>query len=362
MLFRSVEVLLAGMDDFQHIDPESVHIIRDICYGCLSGLNEQYSTELGFILHTLGEEQGQKMLVEALKSGKDKAVSTTIKLLKKSANSDLWQEILHTIRLDSTLIHQLVFGYFTDESIQLNNERVRAELIFLRTGERPEVRLSEAEELEQLADHEKKDLKNLFQQMRSTRMDNKTKFEMEQNMKELTIFFIDIAGYTKRSNTSDISEIMVMLDDFGKIIQPIGESYKGHLIKKIGDCFMYTFNVPLDAVLASIEIQNQLAKFNEMRVESERLHTRIGLNTGKVFVKDGDVYGDPVNTASRVESKAPMDGLLINETTFEGVRDFIDYEKMEPIHVKGIDKPLQTYVVKAPKPGVLAMYKAENSM
>ena len=356
-----MEVLLANLDDFKTLDPDSIHAIKDICYGCLSEVNQQFATELGFILHVFGEEQGQKMVIEALKSGQDKVVSTAIKLLKKTSDKVLWAEILQTLKSDSVLVHQLVFGFFTDDSIELNNERVRAEIIFLKTGERPEVRLSEEEELERLADDEKKDLKNLFQQMRSTRMDNKAKFEMEQNMKELTIFFIDIAGYTKRSNTSDISEIMVMLDDFGKIIQPIGESFKGTLIKKIGDCFMYTFSSPLDAVLASIEIQKQLAKFNEMRVESERLHTRIGLNTGKVFVKDGDVYGDPVNTASRVESKAPMDGLLINETTFEGVRDFIDYEKMEPIHVKGIDKPLQTYVVKSPKPGVLAMYKSENS-
>lgn len=360
LLALDIEVLLAGLEDLQNLDPESANIIRDIAYGCLSDANRKFNTEIGFILHCLGEEQGRKMLTETLSSGDEAPASTAIKLLKKSTDKSLWTEVLHTLKSDSVLIHQQVFGYFTDESIELHDERVRAEIIFLRTGERPEVRLSEEEELEQLAEDEKKDLQALFQQMRSTHMDNKTKFEMEQNMKELTIFFIDIAGYTKRSNTSDISEIMVMLDDFGQIIQPIGDRFKGNLIKKIGDCFMYTFDSPLDAVLASIEIQKQLAKHNEMTVESERLHTRIGLNTGKVFVKEGDVYGDPVNTASRVESKAPMDGLLINETTFEGVEDFIEVEKMDPIHVKGIDKPLQTYVVKGAKQGVFAMYKSEN--
>ncbi len=360
LLDLDVEVLLASVENPRGLNPESASIIRDIAYGCLADENKKYRTEIGFVLLSLGEAQGQKMLEDALKSKDEKAVSTAIKLVKKAKNTSLWKEILHAVSKDSVLIHQQIVGFFTDDSMDLRDDAVRAEIIFLRTGERPEVPLTEEEELAQLAEEDKNDLQVLFQQMRSTHLDNKTRFEMEQNMKELTIFFIDIAGYTKRSNTSDISEIMVMLDDFGQIIQPIGERFNGNLIKKIGDCFMYTFEAPLDAVLASLEIQKQLKKHNEMTVESERLHTRIGLNTGKVFVKEDDVYGDPVNTASRVESKAPMDGLLINETTFDGVRDFVLYKKREPIQVKGIDEPLQTYEIEAPKPGVLAMYKTQK--
>ena len=157
-------------------------------------------------------------------------------------------------------------------------------------------------------------------------------------------------------STSNIGDVMTMLEEFGKIIEPIGNRFLGKLIKKIGDCFMYTFDNRLGAILFSLEVQKALKSYNEFRVETEKLRTRIGLNTGKVYLKEGDVYGDPVNTASRVESKAPLDGTLANETTFRGLEDLFNFEKMEPIVVKGIDHPLQTYHILSAKAEVLESY------
>ena len=73
-------------------------------------------------------------------------------------------------------------------------------------------------------------------------------------------------------------------------------------------------------------------------------------------MKEGDVFGDPVNMASRIESKAPHDGILIHESTFGGVKDFVEYQKMDPILVKGADEPVQTYLILDSLPGVLEMY------
>ena len=232
------------------------------------------------------------------------------------------------------------------------------ELIFQLTGERVSS-IDESIELDN--DEETARLESIFEQMRSNRMDNKVRYQMEQSMQELTIFFIDIAGYTERSRETDIAEIMLLLDNFSKIIQPLGKKFNGTLVKKIGDCFMYTFEQPIDGVLASLEIQKTLKGYNAKRVENEQLHTRIGLNTGKVFMKEGDVFGDPVNIASRIESNAPHDGILINESTFEGVKEFVNYEKMEPMVVKGADDPLQTYLILDSLPGVLEMYLKTNS-
>ena len=141
----------------------------------------------------------------------------------------------------------------------------------------------------------------------------------------------------------------------------MGEKFNGNLVKKIGDCFMYTFEQPIDGVLASLEIQKELKEYNSKRAEHEQLHTRIGLNTGKVFMKEGDVFGDPVNIASRIESNAPHDGILIHESTFIGVKEFVDYEKMEPLVVKGSDEPLDTYLILGSLLGVLEMYFKTNS-
>ena len=104
-----------------------------------------------------------------------------------------------------------------------------------------------------------------------------------------------------------------------------------------------------------------MKEYNSKRAEHEQLHTRIGLNTGKVFMKEGDVFGDPVNIASRIESNAPHDGILIHESTFIGVKEFVDYQKMEPLVVKGSDEPLDTYLILGYLPGVLEMYFKTNS-
>jgi class 3 adenylate cyclase len=361
---HDLELMLSTADGINSIESEASKTLKDLAYGCLKDENSTYLPGLGYVLARLQDSQGVKMLRDALLSGDDDLCCQAIHYCRRGELKDCWQEVLQgVLKSESFRIHQQIVGYFSQEKL-FDEERDRAlltaEITFLRTGERPEVPLSDEEELSGLADQEKQNLEVLFDQMRSARMDNKTRFEMEKNMKDVTIFFIDIAGFTKRSNTSDISEIMLMLDDFGKIIQPIGEKFNGTLIKKIGDCFMYTFDAPIDAVLASIEIQRQLKVFNEMTVESERVHTRIGLNTGKVFLKENDVYGDPVNTAARVESKAPTDGLLVNETTFDGVREFVLYEKMDLIQVKGIDEPLQTYHILGTKPGVMGMYSNQE--
>ena len=309
--------------------------------------------DIGYVLHQLNEKQGSVILQQSLDSENESEVVKAISYFAMAGLWSNWRSMFKVLEIESFRVHQQFLSFFDHAECAVQNPELQDELMFQLTGERistvkEALKITEDEELERL--------EGLFQQMRSNRMDNKIRYQMEQSMQELTVFFIDIAGYTERSRDTDIAEIMLLLDNFAKIIQPIGEKFSGNLVKKIGDCFMYTFEQAIDGVLASLEIQKKLQEYNQKRVENEQLHTRIGLNTGKVFMKEGDVFGDPVNMASRIESKAPHDGILIHESTFGDVKDFVEYQKMEPILVKGADEPVQTYLILDSLPGVLEMY------
>ncbi len=76
----------------------------------------------------------------------------------------------------------------------------------------------------------------------------------------------------------------------------------GRLIKTIGDAFLMGFDSPTDAVLAGVSAQEALSKRNAPLAETDRIEIRIAINVGEVNLVEGDVYGDPVNIAARIES------------------------------------------------------------
>ena len=332
--------------------------LTDLIYGCLKDQNGVFMAELAYVLHGTGENQGSVLLQQCLDSHNEDVVAKAIKYLRKAELFSTWMHLFKVLDQDSYKIHKQFLNFFTAANCDVTASDLKNELYYQLTGQR----LTEEVEVQNILTNEEGErIEELFNQMRSSRMDNKMRYQMDQSMRELTIFFIDIAGYTKRSQEADIAEIMLLLDNFSKIIQPIGEQFNGNLIKKIGDCFMYTFDEPLEGVLASLEIQKQLGTYNAKRVESEQLNTRIGLNTGKVFVRDDDIFGDPVNLASRIESQAPPNGILIHESTFQGVDGFVEARKMDLVSVKGVSEPVQTYLILNSLPGVVEAYFKNKS-
>ena len=114
---------------------------------------------------------------------------------------------------------------------------------------------------------------------------------------------------------------MAILQESDDIISPLISKHEGEIIKKIGDAFMAKFESSESAIMAAIQIQQAIQKNNDRREKDGKItwHIRIGLNTGHVIVKDGDVFGDAVNVASRVESLALVDGVFCTASTKDDV-------------------------------------------
>jgi adenylate cyclase len=138
--------------------------------------------------------------------------------------------------------------------------------------------------------------------------------------------------------------------------------YEGTVDKFIGDGLMVFFGDPepqqdhaLRCVKAGIEMQKRC---REMKVEWERkglfpLKIRVGINTGDVIVGNMGsarrlsytVLGAPVNMAQRLESNAPVEGIMISQRTWELVKDHVKTRPLDPIQPKGIAEPIQVYEV-----------------
>ena len=122
--------------------------------------------------------------------------------------------------------------------------------------------------------------------------------------KETTILFTDICGYTEYMEKRGDLSGRAMLQKHNDILFPIIEKYDGVIIKTIGDAVMATFSTPLAAVKGASEIQDSLCRHNLKVGVEDRIHIKIGVNTGDALMDGGDIFGDAVNVAARIQSKA----------------------------------------------------------
>ena len=183
--------------------------------------------------------------------------------------------------------------------------------------------------------------------------------------KELTILFSDIKSFTTHSAHLSPDQIRKSLNDYFEAMVEIVFKHGGTVDKYIGDGLMVFFGDPepqpdhaLRCVRAAMEMQQ---KVRQQGRESEPegsipIQIRIGINTGEVVVGNMGstrrlsytVLGAAVNLAQRLESNAPVGGILISQRTYEWVKGDIVVENPRQIQVKGIDVPVSVYEVSLP--------------
>jgi adenylate cyclase len=179
---------------------------------------------------------------------------------------------------------------------------------------------------------------------------------------EVTIMFSDIKSFTTHSSHMTPEEISTTLSEYFEAMTDIVFRYGGTVDKFIGDGLMVFYGAPetqpdhaVRCVNAAIEMQKKCRELKNIWEPVGRLplKIRIGINTGRVIVgdlgserrKEFTVLGSDVNLAQRLESNAPVEGIMISESTFTHIEGKIPTRPLEPIKVKGLDIPIIVYEV-----------------
>src|SRR3989475_4342816 len=170
--------------------------------------------------------------------------------------------------------------------------------------------------------------------------------ELEKLRAPMTILFSDIKGSTAYAEKKGDVEYMGMINRHNSILFPVIEGAGGRVVKTIGDAILACFQDPVGAVKAAAGMQRALAEDREGRAEIDQIHIRIGLHTGLGLIKDGDVFGDVVNAASRVQHQADVEQILITDVLLDAARTAgFECVKMGRAELKGKDEPIDLYAV-----------------
>jgi adenylate cyclase len=137
------------------------------------------------------------------------------------------------------------------------------------------------------------------------------------------IMFTDIVGFSRQMG-SDEARMLRLLDVHNHLIQQAVAEHHGTGIKTVGDAFLVDFPSVVHAVQCAQQIQTQLRAYNAEKEPGEQIHVRIGIHLGDVVQKDGDVFGDGVNIASRLQGLAKPGTICISDVVYRDVAKKLD--------------------------------------
>ncbi len=143
--------------------------------------------------------------------------------------------------------------------------------------------------------------------------------ELDRLRRNITVLFTDIKGSTAYFERYGDAAGLLMVHHCNSLLGQVVERHGGKVIKTIGDAVMASFEDHTHAVAAAIEMQEAITADAASKPEPRRVKIRIGINFGLGFVKSNDVFGDVVNVASRVESAASPDQILVSDTLYRAL-------------------------------------------
>src|SRR3954447_18972727 len=179
----------------------------------------------------------------------------------------------------------------------------------------------------------------------------------------VSVVFVDLVGFTARAEKLDPEDVQAVLGPYHEHVRRELESFGGTVEKFIGDAIMAVFGAPTAfgddaerAVRGALAVRDSTLELDARELHLD-LQLRIAVNTGEALVALGArmargesmVAGDVVNTASRLQTNAPVNGVIVGAETYATTRDAIEYEPMEAIQAKGKAERVEAWVALKPK-------------
>lgn len=165
------------------------------------------------------------------------------------------------------------------------------------------------------------------------------------------ILYADVAGYSRLTGEDEEGTHRTLSAYLDAITASI-KQYHGTVMHFAGDAVLAEFAAVSDALACAINAQHELKERNKDLPENHQVQFRIGVNLGEVIVDRGEIYGDGVNVAARLESLAEPGGICISESVHTAIGNKLplDYQDLGEQSVKNIEKPIRAYAARL-KPG-----------
>ena len=159
------------------------------------------------------------------------------------------------------------------------------------------------------------------------------------------IFAGDIVGYSRLMGADEEGTLARLNAHRLEFLEPNIAEYRGRIVKRTGDGILIEFVSPVDAVRCAIQQQRGMAERNEGVAPDKRIEFRIGIHVGDIIIEDGDIFGDGVNIAARLESIAQPGGICISDDAYRQVRGKIGvaFQDTGEHELKNIERPIRVY-------------------
>src|SRR6202023_756307 len=183
----------------------------------------------------------------------------------------------------------------------------------------------------------------------ASRQSRYSEMSAEEQRKLAASMVTDMGGYSALSQRDD-KLAQELLEEHRQLLREIFPRFNGTEIKTIGDAFLIEFNSALEAAQCAIEIQRTLAKRNHDVTSDRRIELKIGIHIGDVVHRGGDLYGDGVNIASRIEPLADAGGICVSMDVERQIRNALEarFEKLAPTELKNISVAMDLFRIVLP--------------
>jgi adenylate cyclase len=185
---------------------------------------------------------------------------------------------------------------------------------------------------------------------------------IETKRRLAAIFAADVEGYSRLMGTDEVTTL-VALTAHREVLDGLIAAHGGRIANTAGDSVLAEFGSAVDAVRCAIEAQDALAKANSAFPEDRQINFRMGVHVGDVMVRAGDLFGDGVNIAARLQTLAKAGGLCVSGVTYDQVRKILPlaFTDLGTQTVKNIEEPIRAYEVKAQRETASSALKEVSS-
>jgi TolB-like protein len=171
----------------------------------------------------------------------------------------------------------------------------------------------------------------------------------EHLVRRLTaIFAADVAGYSRLTGMDEEGTHVRLKEHLRVLIDPKVAAYRGHIVKNTGDGLLAEFKSVVDAMRCAVDVQRGMAERNSDVPPNNRIEFRIGINVGDIIEDNGDIFGDGVNVAARLEAIAEPGGICISDDAHRQLRDKLDivFDDAGEQNLKNIERPVRAFRVR----------------